>query len=131
MKRTLCDDWGSDDIGRINEKKTLIPKDSEFGYHGHNPLHSIGTLQVALTKGWSRFATTEVKRGNRSSIIGQDLMSSLGLQLIQKLSRENLLSIQSVTELSMTQKGDAALHLWQEYFYKHFSNLLRYGEKMK
>ena len=48
-------------------------------------IHLLGTITVLLkTIGWAVEAIIKVIGGSRPSIVGRELMSSFGLQLIQK-----------------------------------------------
>ena len=72
----------------------LKPEDNEFRDYRNNQLHLLRKIIVVLeTKGWVVEAKIKVIGGSRPSIFGMNLMSSLALQLIQKSSWENVMSI--------------------------------------
>ena len=63
----------------------LQPEDNEIRDNGINQLHLLGTLTVLLeTNGRVVEAKIKVIGGSRPSIVGRDLMTCRGLQLIQK-----------------------------------------------
>ena len=70
-------------------------KDHEFRDYGNNPNHLPETMKVELVSNvWATSASIKVIGGNRPSIIGSDLMSELGLQLLQKAPDKQVMSIQ-------------------------------------
>ena len=52
-------------------------------------------------------------------------MSSLGLQLIQKIAGENVMSTQGEQDGAETSKVEAPLEQWHLYFCKQFHNIFR------
>ena len=72
----------------------LKPEDNEFRDYRNNQLHLLRKFIVVLeTNGWVVEIKIKVIGGSRPSIVGMNLMSSLALQLIQKSSWENVMSI--------------------------------------
>ena len=115
LKRTL---------GTVNvQLKPLDPKDDQFRDYGNNPLKFLGKMQVTLdSNGWTCSADINVIGGCRPSIIGRDLMPSLGLMLVQAPSTEGVNSIHSKERTVAT---DNDLDDWQTHFSKQFQHLFR------
>ena len=115
LKRTL---------GTANvQLKPLDPKDDQFRDYGNNPLKFLGKMQVTLhSNGWTCSADINIIGGCRPSIIGRDLMSALGLMLVQAPSTEGVNSIHSKEG---TVSTDNDLDDWQTHFSKQFQHLFR------
>ena len=61
--------------------ENLTPEDTENRYYGNNPLKLLGAMTVQLEpNGWNTTARIRVIGGNRSSIIGRDLMDKNGTE---------------------------------------------------
>ena len=74
-------------------------------------------MKVILeSNGWKADARINIIGGNRPSIIGRDLMTQLGLQLIQHLQGAPVMSINNESQGESGQ--GAALDSWQENFGK-------------
>ena len=72
----------------------LSNEDTAFWDYGNNPLQMIGTMAVTLeSNGWKIHARIKVIGGNRLSIIGRYLMPQLGLQLVQQIPGDQIMSI--------------------------------------
>ena len=70
-------------------------QDQEFRDYGNKPINLLGTMKVQLaSNGWSTSAVIKVIGGARPSIIGRDLISHLGLQLVQRKPGQEVMSIQ-------------------------------------
>ena len=113
LKRTL---------GTVNvQLKPLNPQDDQFRDYGNNPLKFLGKMQVTLhSNGWTCSSDINVIGGCRPSIIGRDLMPSLGLMLVQAPSTEGVKSIHT-TEGTVAMDND--LDEWQTHFCKQFQHL--------
>ena len=60
-------------------------EDQVFRDYGNKPLSLLETMQVQLrSNGWETIATIKMIRGNRPSIIDQNLVPELRLQLLQR-----------------------------------------------
>ena len=68
-------------------------------------------------------------RGSRPSIIGRDLMTQFGLQLIQHTPGDQIRSIEE--EPKGVSRQGAALDSWQDYFSEQFSKLFRKVGKIR
>ena len=77
------------------------------------------------TIGWAVEAKIKVIGGSRPSIVGRELMSSHGLQLIQKTPGENLTSIQREQDGEEMTEAETPLDLWQHDFSKQFNSIFR------
>ena len=100
----------------------LTEEDNAFRDYGNNPLQMIGTMAVTIqSNGWKIHARIKVIGGNRPSIIGRDLMSQLGFQLVQQSPGEQIMSIGEGNQDALEPEGE--LDSWQTYFSKQFSNL--------
>ena len=56
-------------------------------------------MKVELaSNGWSTSAKIKVNGGARPSIIGRDLMSHIGLQLVQRMPGQEMMSTQEAVE---------------------------------
>ena len=70
-------------------------EDDNFKDYGNNPLRLLGTMNVSLEmNGWVTDANIKVIGGNSPSIIGRDLMTNLGLQIVQRTPEEKVMSVQ-------------------------------------
>ena len=77
----------------------VYPPDQEFRDYGNNPINFLGTMKVELeSNGWSTSAVIKVIGGARPSIIGRDLMSHLGLQLVQRMPGQEMMSTQEAVK---------------------------------
>ena len=86
--------------------KAPAPEDDEFRDYGNNPLRLLGTMDVSLeTNRWVTSANIRVIGGSRPSIIGRDLMPSMGLQIVQKAPEENVMSVQGNNLGPKQQRG--------------------------
>ena len=69
---------------------------------------------------------------SRPSITGRDLISSLGLQLIQKTPGKKVISSQGKKQEAETSSAEPPLDQWHLYFSKQFNNLFcRVGKTQK
>ena len=112
--------------------KAPAPEDKKFRDYGNNPLRLLGTMDVLLeTNGWVTSANIRVIGGTRPSIIGRDLIPNLGLQIVQKASEENVMSVQGEHFGAEVTEGEDSLDPWQIYFSKQFNNLFNRVGKIK
>ena len=107
----------------------VAPKDREFPDYGKNSFttsnHEGGArvlIKVGSIDQFENRVSIKVICWNRPSIIGRDLLDELGLQLIQKVPGQHVISIQD----DKAEDDDK-----QEYFRKLFSNLFKQVEKIR
>ena len=88
-------------------------------------------MEVQLeSTGWNTTASTariRVIGGNRSSIIGRDLMDKLGPKLIQQQPKVTVMAI----DRDATDDLETRLSPWLEYFSKQFANLFKRVGKIR
>ena len=112
--------------------KAAAPEDDEFRDYGNNPLRLLGTMDVSLeTNGWVTNAIIRVIGGSKPSIIGRDLVPYLGLQIVQKVPKENVMSVQGEQARAEATEEEGSLDPWQTYFSKQFNNLFNRVGKTK
>ena len=103
-------------------------KDQEFRDNRNNPMKLLGTTRVELaSNGWSTTAVMKVIGGARSNIIGRDFMSHLGLQLVQRKTGQDLMSIQD----AVGEDDEVQFEKWQDYFSKLFSSQFKWVGKIR
>ena len=80
-------------IFSINDLKTTLgkpniqlqPSKEEFLDYNNNRINILGKVTVMMSlNGWAAPAQVSVKSGNHQSILGRDLMGTLGLLLVQR-----------------------------------------------
>ena len=70
-------------LGKANNQ--LQPSKDEFLDYNNNRIHILGKVAVTMSlNGWAAPAKFSVIAGNHQSILGRDLMGTLGLELVQK-----------------------------------------------
>ena len=89
----------------------LIPGRDEFLDYNNNRIHILGKAEVMIElSGWVTQQKISVIGGNHESILGRDLMGSLGLELVQ---RDRVMSL---TEDNTNGGEEHQLDEWQLYF---------------
>ena len=89
-------------------------------------------MNVSLeTNGWVTEAKIKVIGGNRRSINGTDLMTNLGLQIVQRTPEEKVISVQEEQLGAETTSEEDSLDPWQTYLSKQFNNLFHRVVKTK
>ena len=80
-------------IFSINDLKTTLgkaniqlqPSKDEFLDYNNNRINILGKVTVMMSlNGWAAPAQVSVISGNHQSILGRDLMGTLGLELVQR-----------------------------------------------
>ena len=103
-------------LGKTNIQ--LQPSQEEFLDYNNNRIHILGKVAVTMAlNGWAAPAQVSVISGNHQSILGRDLMGTLGLELVQGKK------LMGITGEGSSQDEDEYDEL-QTYFCKLYPNLL-------
>ena len=106
LKRTL---------GKANIQ--LQPSKDEFLDYNNNRIHILGKVAVTMSlNGWAASAQVSVRSGNHQSILGRNLMYTLGLELMQ---RRKVIGIMGEGSSQEEEEHDEL----QTYFCKLYPNL--------
>ena len=110
-------------MGRSNLH--LIKGKDEFLDYNNNRIHILGKAEATIKfNGWVTQQKISVIAGNDQSILGRDLMASMGLELVQRDR------VMTVTGYSTNDKEEHDLDEWQSYFCKLFPKFFsRIGHK--
>ena len=108
----------------------LTEEDNAFRDYGNNPLQMIGTMAVMIqSNGWNIHARIKTIGMNRPSIIGRDLMTQLGLQLVHQSPGDQIMSIGEENQDALEPEGE--LDSWKTYFSQQFPNLFNRVGKIR
>ena len=118
-------------IFSINDLKTTLgkaniqlqPSKEEFLDYNNNRINILGKVTVMMSlNGWAAPAQLSVISGNYQSILGRDLMGTLGLELVQRKK------VMGITGEGISQEEEEYDEL-QTYFGKLYPNLfIRIGK---
>ena len=102
-------------LGKTNIQ--LQPSQDEFLDYNNNRIHILGKVAVTMAlNGWAAPAQLSVLSGNHQSILGRDLMGTLGLELVQ---RKKVIGITGEESSQEREEYDEL----QTYFCKLYPNL--------
>ena len=102
-------------LGKANIQ--LQPSKDEFLYYNNNRINILGKVAVMMSlNGWAAPAQVSVISGNHQSILGRDLMGTLGLELVQRKK------VMGITGKGSSQEEEEYDEL-QTYFCKLYPNL--------
>ena len=102
-------------LGKTNIQ--LQSSQDEFLDYNNNRIHILGKVSVTMAlNGWAAPAQTSVLSENHHSILGRDLMGTLGLELVQRRK------VMGITGEGSSQEEEDYDEL-QIYFCKLYSNL--------
>ena len=95
----------------------LQPSKDEFLDYNNNRIHILGKVAVTMSlNGWAASAQVSVRSGNHQSILGRNLMYTLGLELMQ---RRKVIGIMGEGSSQEEEEHDEL----QTYFCKLYPNL--------
>ena len=112
-------------IFSINDLKTTLgkaniqlqPSKEEFLHYNNNRINILGKVTVMMSlNGWAAPARMSVISGNHQSILGRDLMGTLGLELVQRKK------VMGITGEGTSQEEEEYDEL-QTYFCKLYPSL--------
>ena len=112
-------------IFSINDLKTTLgkaniqlqPSKEEFLDYNNNRINILGKVAVMMSlNGWAAPAQVSLISGNHQSILGRDLMGTLGLELVQRKK------VRGITVEGISQEEEEYDEL-QTYFCKLYPNL--------